>query len=344
MFKRAASKSILRATGSQPIRIAFNVEVKEVVGPYLKEITSNSLISICIERGSKTSSSKEVQPQPVQSSPGLWRAEFNETISVVTTLFRDSAGLFQDKKAKLVVRYRKKTLLGGDSFKPIGEASMKLHTIAFTLGEAFQGGVIGLPLTKCSMEGATLYVRITATAVGEGGYGDETQSVASGISEKESVDENKKEVWWTLPEGRGSASIGMTQDMNSNYNPTMTTSPPTTPNRLSVALAKTPNSNTKSSNPSNITPDTKSPTAAAAVTTKTPDVFKLVNDKPPSLSSLLLDNSKSMNVRTESDDNTHTANGSGSGSTGVGDSTRIKALLLEMEAMRMDVLDANKRA
>eukprot|EP01041_Mallomonas_annulata_P010789 gene10789-22522_t len=54
-----------------------------------------------------------------------------------------------------------------------------------------------------------------------------------------------------------------------------------------------------------------------------------------------MDNSKSMNVRTESDDNTHTADSGGAGNE---DCTRIKALISEMDAMRMDVLDANKRA
>eukprot|EP01041_Mallomonas_annulata_P001751 gene1751-3382_t len=249
MLIRVASKSILRASGAQPIRLAFNIEVKEIIGPNLKELNSNSLVSVSFERGSKASSSKEVLVQPVKDKPELWRADFNDTLSVVTTLFRDSSGVFQDKKAKLVVRYRKKTLLGGDAFESIGEASIKLHTIACTLGEPYQGGVIGLPLTKCSMEGATLYVRITATAVGETTMVDETMSLTSG-----------------LPDDR---------------------SPPTSP----------PSSPTRT-----------------------------VRKSPPSYS---------MSLRTESDD-------SSVDSTGV--STRMKALLLEMEAMRMDVLDANKRA
>eukprot|EP01041_Mallomonas_annulata_P000206 gene206-372_t len=186
MFMRVASKSILRANGAVPIRIAFNVEIKEIVWLQSKEITSNSMISVSLERGSKSSSSKDVQPKQVENDDGLeqWRTDFDESLSIATTLLRNSSGVFQDKKAKLIVRYRKKGILGGGAFKSIGEATIKLHTIACTLGEAFQGGVIGLPLTKCAMEGATLYVRITATAVGEGGIFDNSMSTASDISMK----------------------------------------------------------------------------------------------------------------------------------------------------------------
>eukprot|EP01041_Mallomonas_annulata_P011821 gene11821-24783_t len=287
---KTAPKSIAKPTGSQPTRIVYNFEVKEVVAPYLKNITSTSLLCIALKRGRKVITSREVQPQAVLSTPGLWSAEFNESLSVATNLFRDPSGVFLDKKAKLEVRCKGKSLFVGDAFKSIGEATIQLDTIACTLGKAFQGGVIGLPLTKCAMEGATLYVRITATAVGEGGggVGDETQSVASSISEMESVDDNRREgqedVWWTMPEGVGSVGMKSLEERKST-----TTSPRSTPTRAVIAG--------------------ELPAA------------KQTYAKPPSLSSLLDDDIiRSTSVRTEI------------------------ALLSEMDAMRMEVLDANKRA
>ena len=63
--------------------------------PIIKEITSTTTIVVALERGGKVASSKETLPQPVDSSPGLWKVEVNDTLSVVTSLFRDVSGKYQ---------------------------------------------------------------------------------------------------------------------------------------------------------------------------------------------------------------------------------------------------------
>ena len=63
--------------------------------PITKELTSSTPVVIQVERGGKRLSSKEALPQPIDSSPGLWKVDIYDTLSLVTSLFRDASGKYQ---------------------------------------------------------------------------------------------------------------------------------------------------------------------------------------------------------------------------------------------------------
>ena len=55
----------------------------------------------------------------------------------------------------------------GETLKTFGECSIKLNTIASVLNEPFQGGIISIPLSKCAVKGASVFVKIVASLAGE---------------------------------------------------------------------------------------------------------------------------------------------------------------------------------
>ncbi len=66
-------------------------------------------------------------------------------------------------------------MIGGETFKTFGECSIKLNAIANILNEPFQGGIISIPLSKCAVKGASVFVKIIASLAGEVHYVDITK-------------------------------------------------------------------------------------------------------------------------------------------------------------------------
>ena len=106
---RKAQKSVQRV-GTLPVKILFKVESKNlnnclthsikyfVAVRYLtiakcKEVTAGTQLSVCFERGGKLASSKDILP--TESHDGTWRVDYNECLSLVATLYRDSSGNYQ---------------------------------------------------------------------------------------------------------------------------------------------------------------------------------------------------------------------------------------------------------
>jgi len=113
---------------------------------------------------------------------------FNETLSLVATLYKSKAkGTFQEKSASLVVRTKKKSTLRGQIYQALGIAEMDLSSIA---DDVVNGTVSSLecrfPLTKGYIDGAYLDVTVTPklmTADGSSDLQDDTMSMQSGFSD-----------------------------------------------------------------------------------------------------------------------------------------------------------------
>lgn len=182
MFRKAVKRA-----GSSQVKFLFKVEVQYAVIPKSKgDITSTSLISIGFEKGSKVTATKDIRPSESGSD---WKIDVKETLSLVITLYRDSSGSYQEKKARLIVRSKKKALLGGSAFKELGSFTLDLHSLATAAGEFHQSPMV-MTLKKCPIEGSTINTFVTTKFMGEGG--DDSQSVASATSEQDmAVDESE---------------------------------------------------------------------------------------------------------------------------------------------------------
>ena len=100
--------------------------------------------------------------QPVTRHRDSVAVEFNESLTLVATLFRDSNGQYQEKKGKLVVRLFQTLLFRVSSYKGLGIARLDLHSFANNNGPQN----LTLPLTQCP-DGATIEVELTARYIGD---------------------------------------------------------------------------------------------------------------------------------------------------------------------------------
>lgn len=100
--------------GTQPMKFTFSLEglknnsftvcihlkyffydvVRDVVLPLIRGLNEGDLIHLSMERGSKSSDGEEV-PAGAISSIGDMKTEFNQTLTLGVTLFKDSKGKYQ---------------------------------------------------------------------------------------------------------------------------------------------------------------------------------------------------------------------------------------------------------
>ena len=133
------------------------------------DISDGNSINVCFERSGKLAATKD-QSMVAENVAGndLLVADFNQTLSLVVTLYRNSDGTYQEKTGKLIVRQPKASLMGGMSFKGVGMVALKLHELASN----FEAKKCHMQLTKCSEGSGVLETSITAKFIGDADPGD----------------------------------------------------------------------------------------------------------------------------------------------------------------------------
>lgn len=105
-----------------PCKVEFTIDLKELTITDIRD----EITLLCVELEKKTKS--------VSSSSKLWtdktspsRFLFNETLTIVVTLYRDASGGYREKKAKVILRGHSKILKAAI---PLASYSLKLHALA----------------------------------------------------------------------------------------------------------------------------------------------------------------------------------------------------------------------
>lgn len=78
-------------------------------------------------------------------------------------MYKTPQNEYQEKEGKLVIRQKKKSLKKGDSYRGIGICTVNLAS-TYQLN---QTTTISLPITQCSIPGATIQVHIMTKEIGE---------------------------------------------------------------------------------------------------------------------------------------------------------------------------------
>ena len=178
MFKKA-SKHISRA-GTTPVKVLFSVEVKTVALKGVKDLIDgryfalskpfssfllffasftlpdlltqsndpNSTINVCFERSGKLAATKDVF---LSADGDLLCANFEQSLSLVVTLYKSTDGSYQEKTGKLIVRQPKMSLMGGTLWISLCHVKKSYPSNSITceniIGTTFRGvGIVGLDL------------------------------------------------------------------------------------------------------------------------------------------------------------------------------------------------------
>ena len=146
----------------QDIRVLFKIEVQKVI------VTNDSTekdyvtgISVCFERGYKLAVSSEHKTKLMKGQTAS--IDFNESLSIVTTLHKDNAGNYMEKFGKLTVRRASASTLGGTGFTRLGMTSLPLHRLI----SDFQSQQFNIPLTNNDDAVGRIDVVITPTFIAE---------------------------------------------------------------------------------------------------------------------------------------------------------------------------------
>ena len=146
----------------QDIRVLFKIEIQKVI------ITNDSSekdfitgISVCFERGLKLAISSEHKAKLIKGQPVT--VDFNESISLVTTLHKDSTGSYMEKMGKLIVRRPSSSAGGGTGFTGLGMTVLPLHRLVAD----FQSQQFNIPLTNNDDAVGRIDVNITSTFISE---------------------------------------------------------------------------------------------------------------------------------------------------------------------------------
>ena len=149
------------ASQGQNIKVLFKIDVHKVI--VTNEANDKDFmtgISVCFERGLKLAISSERKSKMTRGQPVT--VEFDESLSLVTTLHKDNTGNYREKLGKLIVRMPSSTS-GGTGFYGLGLASLPLHRLVAD----FQSQQFNIPLTNNSDAVGRIDVVITSKFIGE---------------------------------------------------------------------------------------------------------------------------------------------------------------------------------
>ena len=157
------------ASQGQDIKVLFKIEIQKVI--VTNELTEfnrkdfMTSISVCFERGMKLAISSE---RKIKMTPGQpVTTDFEETLSLVTTLHKDNAGNYKEKLGRLIVRMPSANSggknNGGTGFTGLGLASLPLHRLVAD----FQSQQFNIPLTNNSDAVGRIDVVISSQFIGE---------------------------------------------------------------------------------------------------------------------------------------------------------------------------------
>ena len=150
-----------QASQGQAIKVLFKIDLQRViVSNEGSDMDFVAGISVCFERGVKLAISSEQKTKMSRGQPVT--VEFNESLSLVTSLHKDNAGNYREKLGKLIVRMPSSTS-GGTGFLGLGMASLPLHRLVAD----FQSQQFNIPLTNGSDAVGRIDVVITSKFIGE---------------------------------------------------------------------------------------------------------------------------------------------------------------------------------
>ena len=150
-----------QASQGQAIKVLFKIDLhKVIVTNEMNEKEFMTGISVCFERGVKLAISSEQKTKMSRGQPVT--VEFNESLSLVTTLHKDNAGNYREKLGRLIVRMPSSSN-GGPGFSGLGLASLPLHRLVAD----FQSQQFNIPLTNNSDAVGRIDVVITSKFIGE---------------------------------------------------------------------------------------------------------------------------------------------------------------------------------
>lgn len=156
------------ASQGQDIKVLFKIDLHKVI--VTNEANDKDFmtgISVCFERGLKLAISTERKSKMTRGQPVT--VEFDESLSLVTTLHKDSTGNYREKLGKLIVRMPSSSnggtgfSNGGTGFYGLGLASLPLHRLVAD----FQSQQFNIPLTNNSDAVGRIDVVITSKFIGE---------------------------------------------------------------------------------------------------------------------------------------------------------------------------------
>lgn len=90
----------------------------------------NSTINVCFERSGKLAATKDVS---LSAEGELLCASFDQTLSLVVTLYKNADGSYQEKTGKLIVRQPKLSMMGGASITDTFHLHCKHLQLALTI-------------------------------------------------------------------------------------------------------------------------------------------------------------------------------------------------------------------
>lgn len=164
--KRHASR-----VGLQQTKFLFCINVTQLIVAHDASVPPGSVLNICFEKGGKISASNEIvfdmnrnDVNPLHKQANLKYATIpvDERLELVITMYRDTSGLIQAKKGKIILRQLKRNPgLGMDAFKVIGIHMLDLHTLAQAVGKdrAHTQEVTMDPIKGCILK-ATITTKI----------------------------------------------------------------------------------------------------------------------------------------------------------------------------------------
>lgn len=191
--------------GCEPVKYAFSIQVAELVVPKDTNIPEGALLSVCFERGSKISSTKNKpffqKSCSYERSSGTNLSEtkyrdnfsvrnklifsYDEKIELVATLYRDiKTGKFLEKKSKVILRqHMRNKIFSVDTYQGMGLYNMKLDELAMSLGfDSIKSTVMQLPLMY--MKESRLNVIVTVSILRNKSLAvDDCASIASYTSD-----------------------------------------------------------------------------------------------------------------------------------------------------------------
>lgn len=269
MFKKA-TKHISRA-GTTPVKVLFRIEVKTVALKSLKDVIDGSTINVCFERSGKLAATKDVS---LSAEGELLCASFDQTLSLVVTLYKNADGSYQEKTGKLIVRQPKLSMMGGTTFRGLGIIGLDLHEIASSYSLAPKK--MNLQLSKCPEGSGVLETIITSKFIGESDP-DETGSNISADSATLSTTDAAE---FEAKRLGNSNSVGRIDDLTINV-PSSSSDAPRVVGTPRQQLSQVSTSSSSSTNPG-----VMSSAAISVLQERCNDLQSTLNSKDETISSL----------------------------------------------------------
>ena len=192
--------SKLRRVGTTSCKVQISIELKWLTILESKDYRSGLYIDF--ERGSKTvsSTSRDIPAEPVDSKLVV---HFEETLTLVMTLYKESGGKYLEKKGKLVLKGLSKVT---NTVVKLGSVNLSLHTLADDYEK--KNMILQLGDSKGRTMG-TINLASTSKYLGDAADGDDDSSVMSGASRGTFASASHMDILQALSASSGTQPVGV---------------------------------------------------------------------------------------------------------------------------------------